>query len=470
MPSLGSYILVASIAAAASFILSFPARHLAVRVGMVDQPDERRVHTQATPYGGGAAMVLAFLVAMGVASGVPGLHGVFHGSSEPLGVVIAGLVVFGVGMVDDWKSVSPPARVAVEVLAAMALYFFGVTMYQFKIPFAGFVILSSASIPLLVSLWVIGLTNALNLIDGLDGLAAGIVAIASAALTVYGLRLEHLGLLPPSNVGPLIAALAFGVSAGFLPHNFHRAKIFMGDAGALFLGLLMAAATMVIGGRAPETSGTTYFFFAPLLLPLFILGVPILDTVLAFARRILSGQSFHAADMEHLHHRLLRLGHGHRRSVLILWAWTAILSSLLLSGLFSASANAFIPTGVAALAVVLLTAFHPQVRRSAHLAGKKGKAGVGAGAERAGSGAGEVPTWVGSETGGAAVAAGAELLGSGVENGVSVGDEAGSIVGVEAGGVVIGNGRLPSGLPHDEDAVPTAVMRVQGRNRDDDIS
>ena len=143
--------------------------------------------------------------------------------------------------------------------------------------------------PLLTALWVIVITNAVNLIDGLDGLAAGIVAIASGALAVYGLRLMDLGVLPADNLGPLIAVIAFGVCVGFLPHNFHPARVFMGDAGALFLGLLMAAATMVIGGRTPDVSGQTYFFFAPLFIPVFILGVPIADMAFAFIRRTAKG-------------------------------------------------------------------------------------------------------------------------------------------------------------------------------------
>jgi UDP-GlcNAc:undecaprenyl-phosphate GlcNAc-1-phosphate transferase len=138
----------------------------------------------------------------------------------------------------------------------------------------------------------------------------------------------------------------------------------MGDAGAHFLGILMAAATMVIGGRVPVgTSGETYFFFAPLFIPFFILGVPIVDMAFAFVRRTARGMSFHTPDKEHIHHRLLRLGHGPRRSVVILWAWTAVLSGFLLFPLFMHRANAFIPLGAAALGVGLYTLFHPGLRK-----------------------------------------------------------------------------------------------------------
>jgi len=214
-------------------------------------------------------------------------------------------------------------------------------------------------------LWVVVITNAVNLIDGLDGLATGIVAIASGALAIYGLRLVDLGQLPADNLGPLIAVISFGVCVGFLPHNFHPARAFMGDAGALFLGLLMAAATMEIGGRQPEGSGQTFFFFAPLFIPLFILGVPIADMAFAFVRRTAKGTGFHTPDKDHVHHRLLRLGHGPRRTVVILWAWTALLSGFVLYPLFVSRANAIIPFGAVVLGLVLYTLFHPGLRKNA---------------------------------------------------------------------------------------------------------
>jgi UDP-GlcNAc:undecaprenyl-phosphate GlcNAc-1-phosphate transferase len=161
----------------------------------------------------------------------------------------------------------------------------------------------------------------------------------------------------------LIAILACAVCVGFLPHNFHRAKVFMGDAGAMFLGLLMAGSTMVIGGRTPPVSGETYFFFAPLFIPFFILGVPILDTLFAVVRRMARGSGVSTPDKDHLHHRLIRLGHGHRRAVLILWAWTAILSGFVLYPLFTRRGNAVIPFAALGLGVALYTLFHPGVRR-----------------------------------------------------------------------------------------------------------
>ncbi|HEY3941906.1 MAG TPA: undecaprenyl/decaprenyl-phosphate alpha-N-acetylglucosaminyl 1-phosphate transferase [Acidimicrobiales bacterium] len=370
MPSLGWYAVVLVVAAVATAALTWPARWLSSRVGYVALPGDRMVHDKATPYGGGAAMLVGFLVAMIVAALVPGLHVVFASSSEPLGVVLAGTAIFAVGLIDDVRDMSAPAKMAGQVLAASILYFLGVTMYQFKVPFGTvlhtqFIVLSPGLTPLITALWVIALTNAVNLIDGLDGLAAGVVAIGGGALAVYGLRLMQLGLLQTDNVGPLCAVIACGICLGFLPFNFSPARIFMGDAGALLLGLLMSAATMVIGGRTAPTSGVTYFFFAPLFIPVLILGVPLLDMGFAFVRRTARGTGFHTPDKDHIHHRLMRLGHGHRRSVLILWAWTALLSGFVLFPLFIHQVNAVIPFGAAALGVGLFTLFHPGLRRGA---------------------------------------------------------------------------------------------------------
>jgi len=364
------YAVLLVVAAVSTWALTFPARRIALRIGYVAQPDARKVHQRVTPQSGGVAMFLGMLVAWAVAASVPALAPLFRGSSEPLGLLLGAAVIFAVGLIDDFRDMSAPAKVAGEVLAATVLYFMGVTWFQFKVPAAGFLLLSPEWTPLLTALWVIAITNAVNLIDGLDGLAAGVVAIASGALAVYGFHLQHLGNLPVDNIGPLIAVVTCGICLGFLPHNFHPAKIFMGDGGALLLGLLMAASTMLIGGRSAGTvggeaarSGQTYFFFAPLFIPFFILGVPIVDMAFAFIRRTANRTGFSTPDKNHLHHRLLRLGHGHRRSVLILWAWTVLLSGFVLFPLYISSVNAVIPFGALALVVVLYTLFHPSIRR-----------------------------------------------------------------------------------------------------------
>jgi UDP-GlcNAc:undecaprenyl-phosphate GlcNAc-1-phosphate transferase len=332
-----------------------------MQVGYTAQPDPRKVHTSVTPYGGGAAMFIGLCTALAASVAVPTLRHIVASSNEVFGVVLAASVVFVIGLVDDFRDMSPPAKTAGMVLSATILYFAGATMFQLKLPFAGFIVLGPSMLPLITAAWVFTLSNAINLIDGLDGLAGGIVAIASGTLCIYGLKLMDVGLLPSTNIGPLIAAVTFGICVGFLPDNFHPAKIFMGDAGALLLGLLMSASTMVIGGRTPPTSGVTFFFFAPLFIPVFILGVPLFDTAWAYIRRTASGSSWNTADKNHIHHRLMRLGHGHRRTVVILWLWSGLLCSLVLFPLFFPRANFFIPFGVALLAVALYTWFHPSL-------------------------------------------------------------------------------------------------------------
>jgi len=344
-------------------------------------PDSERVHTIPTPTLGGVGMFLAFVVAFLIAGHLaPFRQAVsFSASSQPLGVIAALSVMFLVGLVDDLREVSAPAKVAGQVLAAMVLVFLGVTMAHVKIPFSrAFIVLSPSILPLVTALWVIGIANAVNLIDGLDGLAAGVVGIASGALCVYGLRLEDLGVLPADNIGPIVAAVTCGLCVGFLPHNFHRAKIFMGDTGAMVLGLLMAASTMVIGGQAADTSGETYFFFAPLAVPFFILGIPIIDTAFAIVRRTARRRGVSVRDLEHVHHRLMRLGHGHRRAVLLLWGWTAILSGLVLYPTFYPKWNAAIPIAGLVVVVLLYTLFLPGRARDVGEAAAKSPAGAAA--------------------------------------------------------------------------------------------
>jgi UDP-GlcNAc:undecaprenyl-phosphate GlcNAc-1-phosphate transferase len=360
-----AYLAILGVAALATYLFTFPVLWASVRWKIVVPPGERRIHERPLPTAGGVAMLGAFLVAMAVAWRVPHFHNIFKGASAPIGVVLAAVIIVAVGFVDDVKEVSAPAKIAGEVFACTPLFFLGITMFYFRIPFAGFMVLSSDLQPLVTVLWVVVIANAVNLIDGLDGLAAGIIAIAAGAFCVYGQRLSGAGLLSPDNIGPLVAAIACGVCIGFLPHNFHPARIIMGDTGALFLGLLMAVSTSVVGGRIDNPfSGQTYFFFAPVFIPFLILGVPILDTVFAVFRRAAKRSGVTTADKQHLHHRLMNLGHGQRRAVLILWAWTALLSGFVLLPTFTEGnrANHFIPFGVAALGVALYTLFHPGIR------------------------------------------------------------------------------------------------------------
>jgi UDP-GlcNAc:undecaprenyl-phosphate/decaprenyl-phosphate GlcNAc-1-phosphate transferase len=276
-------------------------------------------------------------------------------------VVLATVTIYAVGQLDDLREVSAPAKTAGSVLAGSVLAISGITILFFRIPFVGLVALPPDLATLITVLWVVGMAQAVNLIDGLDGLAAGVVAIGAGAVLLFAEYLDNRdAIIGDDNIGALIAACVLGACLGYLPWNFHPAKIFMGDAGALTLGLLMAAATIAIGGNTDaEVRGQTFFFFAPLFLPLVILGVPIVDTAWALLRRAKGRAGLTIADKGHLHHRLMRLGHGHRRTVLILWAWTGLLSALVLIPVYTGEGTSFVPLGVAALGLFLYTLFGP---------------------------------------------------------------------------------------------------------------
>ena len=369
MGDLGGYIIVGACAALVTFLATYGVREFANARGLVVQPGPRKVHTKPTPQLGGIAMFAGFLVALALAWQMDRFSGIFDGNSEPLGVLVAGLIILLTGVRDDVSEVSPPARILSTVAAGMVLVQFGVTMFYFRIPFFGVIQLSSDWTPIVTVVWLLGMTQAINLIDGLDGLAGGIVAIGSTSFFIYSYHLSSLGLVSQPNIGPLISIITLGVCVGFLPFNANRASIFMGDGGAYFLGFMLAVSSSVVGGRAdPGTqgfTGQTYFFLAPLVIPLIILGVPIFDTGFAILRRVAKRQSFSIADKGHLHHRLINLGHGPRRAVAILWLWTALLSGFVLYPVFYPQANNFAPFGLFAIVLFLYTVLHPDLRRPA---------------------------------------------------------------------------------------------------------
>lgn len=380
------------VATALTTVLMMPLmRRLAMRTGAIVAPSERRVHTRPTPLLGGIGMLIGFLVGMAVAWRLDALslifsttrvavgstkedpNGFFSVAAEPVGVIIAAILILIIGTIDDVREVSAPAKVAGTVLCASILVYAGVAMIVLRIPFEDNIYLNDGNLSFLVSvIWVIGMTSAINLIDGLDGLAAGIVAIAAGSYFLYTMQLNADGVLGEGSLAPLLVIIVLGMCLGYLPFNFHPARIFMGDGGALLVGLLMAASTMVVGGRVDrvcvdtalqQCSGQTYFLYAPLFIPLFILGVPMLDTLFAIVRRASKRTGFATADKEHIHHRLMRLGHGQRRAVLILWAWTALLSALVLYPTYSGGrGNGLVPIGMAALSLLLYTVLHPGVR------------------------------------------------------------------------------------------------------------
>ncbi len=367
MPELGSFLLIGAVAAVVTFATTPLVGLVARRRGWVYLPNDRTVHQTPLPDVGGLAMYLGFLAAMATAWMLDAFAVLFESNSEPIGVLVAATIIYVVGFIDDVRGLSPPAKVTGTVVAGLALVQFGVVMYAFRLPFFdGPILLAAEWRPLVTVLWLIGMTQAINLIDGLDGLAAGIVAIGAGAFFLYSQELIDRDVLDVRNIGPLLAIIAVGVCVGFLPFNFNPARIFMGDGGALLLGLLLAVATSVVGGRADSFSqefvGQTYFFLAPLAIPLLILGVPIFDLAFAIFRRATSRRSLSTADKGHLHHRLMDLGHGHRRSVVILWTWTLLLSAFVLYPTLTGRNPTYLPFGIVALFIVLFTVLHPSVR------------------------------------------------------------------------------------------------------------
>jgi UDP-GlcNAc:undecaprenyl-phosphate GlcNAc-1-phosphate transferase len=364
-----AYVAVLGVTAATTLVLTPIVRWIAVRRGALVQPDARRVHEKPTPALGGLAMWLGVLAGLVAASRLDTFTLLFDTPTVPIGIAAAVTAATFTGWLDELRKVhgngvSAPAKTAGLVLAGSILSFAGVSTVYFRLPFLDLFVLTPDLSAFVTVCWVVGMANAINLIDGLDGLAAGITAIASGAFLLYGLRLDDVGVLAPGNAGPMVAVITLGACVGFLPWNVHPARIFMGDCGALMLGVLMAASTMSVGGSTDASySGQSFFFLAPLFIPLVILGVPILDTLFAIVRRASRRAGMTTADKEHLHHRLLRLGHGHRRAVFILWTWTALLSGSVLFPALTNRGDALVPLALGGLALALYTVLHPGARR-----------------------------------------------------------------------------------------------------------
>ena len=359
----GSYLVVLVVAAATTALTMPLVIKLSVRLGAVVEPGDRRVHEKPTPTLGGLGMLLGMAAGLGVATLVGGFDAVMENRSTVLGVVGAAVIMFTTGFIDDLRDVSAPAKVAGMVLAGSVLSLAGLTIVNVPVPVLGFTVLAPDLAVVVSVAWVAVMANAVNLIDGLDGLAAGIIAIAAGAFLFYGIKLQRVGALENGNIGPLLAVIVVGVCLGFLPWTFHPAKVFMGDAGALFLGLMMASSTIAVGGQSDDSyTGQSWFFFAPLVLPLVILGVPLLDMVFAVLRRATRRQGLATADKDHLHHRLMRLGHGHRRSVVILWGFTAVLSAFALVPVLTQRGAGMVPVVLAGVSLLLFTMLVPKMK------------------------------------------------------------------------------------------------------------
>jgi UDP-GlcNAc:undecaprenyl-phosphate GlcNAc-1-phosphate transferase len=360
------YLIVMAVSVVATAVAVPPLRLLSRRADAMAHPSDRSVHAHSTPVLGGTALLAGVLAGMLTAWFLPSFDDMFTTPGNIVGVLAAAVVMWLTGLVDDLRDISPPAKVAGMVLSGSLLTLVGLTIIYFRVPFLGFTVLPPDLSALITVLWVVGMANAVNLIDGLDGLAAGIVGIASGSFFLYGYRLLEVGVLDPSNVGPLVAIITAGACIGFLPFNFNPASIFMGDSGALMLGALLASSTIAVGGQNDDPfSGQAWFFFAPLVIPVVILAIPLFDTVFAILRRATRRSGVATADKQHLHHRLMDLGHGHRRTVLIMWAWTAVLSGFVLIPVFTGRGDAIVPIGISALGLLLFTLFAPSIIRRA---------------------------------------------------------------------------------------------------------
>ena len=366
------YLLTAVVAAAVTYLLTPVARRIAIRWGAMTAVRDRDVHAVPTPRLGGIAMMGGFGAALLVANSMPFLGPRLDGDTV-LSVLTGAVLVCLLGVADDRWELDFLTKLAGQVLAAGVMVLQGVQMLFLPV---GGLVDSADGVPgavalgppegaALTVLLVVGTINAVNFVDGLDGLASGIVAIAAAAFFVFSYLLTvDEGLLRATTAGVVAAAL-IGVCAGFLPHNFSPARIFMGDSGSMLIGLLLATTTITLTGSVnPNDIGTDITpALVPLLLPVAVMVVPFLDMVLAILRRTLAGRSPFAPDKQHLHHRLLERGHSHARAVLVMYLWSAVLA-------FGATATAFLPArmlgasvAVAVGIAVVLTMNLPRLRR-----------------------------------------------------------------------------------------------------------
>ena len=320
------YLLVMLIAAAVTFLTTPLARWVALRTGAMTAVRARDVHSVPTPRLGGLAMFLGLAVALLFASRMPFLDDVFEANNQAWAILGSAGIVCLLGVADDIWDLDWLTKMVGQVLAAGLMAWQGVQLIT--VPIAGLTIGSSRLSLFATILVVVVAMNAVNFVDGLDGLAAGLVAIGGSAFFLYTYLLtQDSNPSDYSDLASLIVVALVGVCLGFLPHNFFPSRIFMGDSGSMLIGLTMGAAAIVVTGNIdPErlSEGASIPAFLPILLPLAVLVLPLLDMVLAVLRRLLAGKSPFHPDRMHLHHRLLALGHTHRRAVVIMYLWTAV--------------------------------------------------------------------------------------------------------------------------------------------------
>ncbi|AWV49019.1 undecaprenyl-phosphate alpha-N-acetylglucosaminyl 1-phosphate transferase [Mycobacterium leprae] len=330
---------------------------LANRLEAVAYPRERDVHVTPTPRMGGLAMYLGVLAAVFLASQLPALTRGFVYSSGMPAVLVAGAVITGIGLIDDRWGLDALTKFAGQITAASVLVTMGVAWSVLYIPLGGVgtIVLDQTSSILLTLALTVSIVNAINFVDGLDGLAAGLGLITAMAICIFsvGLLRDHDGdvlFYPPAVISVVLA----GSCLGFLPHNFHRAKIFMGDSGSMLVGLMLAAASTTAAGPISQNAYGTRDVFAllsPFLLVVAVMFVPMLDLLLAIVRRIRAGRSAFSPDKMHLHHRLLQIGHSHRRVVLLIYLWVGIVAFGAASTIFFNPRN----TGAVMLGAIVIT-------------------------------------------------------------------------------------------------------------------
>ena len=330
------YALVFLVAAAVTYLLTVVAREIALRTGAVAAVRDRDVHAEPIPYLGGLAMLGGLVAAYLVAQELP-----FLSSSGPFvfrdaGIVlIAGAMICAVGVLDDLFELDALTKLGGQVLAAGFLIFSGIQYTFFPTQDDGQFSLDPAQGALLTVLIVVATVNAVNFVDGLDGLAAGVVGIGATAFFLFCYQLANLNGVSLATTGALLSASLAGACAGFLPHNFHPARLFMGDSGSMLIGLVLSASAVTLSGQfsgseitqgAGGSQASLLPTLLPVLLPVSILIVPIIDLLLAVVRRTRAGRSPFAPDKQHLHHRLLEIGHSQRRAVFIMWMWAGLVA------------------------------------------------------------------------------------------------------------------------------------------------
>ena len=344
------YLLVMAVATVATYVAVPIIRHVALVSNALTPVRARDVHSTPIPRLGGVAMFFGLFSAISVASQIPYLSDVIDSSAWAV-VLGAGLVCL-LGVVDDLWELDWMTKLAGQILAAGVMAWQGVQLLTF--PVAGLTIGSSRLSLISTVIVVVAAINAVNFVDGLDGLAAGIIGIGSTAFFLYTYVLTR-ATSPGSysSLAATIVAALIGVCLGFLPHNFNPATIFMGDSGAMQLGLVSAASTIIITGQIDPGSfdgSRALPAFMPILLPLAVLLLPLTDMIMAIVRRTRKGLSPTHPDRMHMHHRLLAAGHSHRRAVLVMYMWTAITA-------FSVASLSFFPApavGAATVGAVLV--------------------------------------------------------------------------------------------------------------------